>query len=485
MVEAVKSRSFKGGFRFPRFESTPDPGAEHSLALPEKVVIPVIQGYGAALNPTVKVGDRVKVGQVIARNDDEISTPIHATVSGTVKEIDRFTHPLRKPTLSIVIESDGEDTWAEPSWKTGDPAGLSPDEIRRILYEAGVTAGGDGGFPTEFKSSTVGPDRVSHLVINLVETDPYLKANQQLVLGNQARFVTGLRIMTKALGDGVTVHLALDSREKSLADWITKELSDIDNLKVYMLTPKYPQGEAAVLCLTLLDIVIPAAKTPPDVGVVVQSVPQVLSAYDAVVEGKPLVERVISVGGNAAKSPGNLRVRLGTPIKDIINSQANGEQDLDIAVNGLIKGVPLADTNSPVTRDISGITILAVRKRGQLLPFVRPGSNLASYTRAFFPLPTPKSVEPKLHGDERPCLNCGSCLEVCPMGLNPAWLARYVEYKQLEKAEKLDILACIDCNLCSWVCPSKIPLATQIKNGKKRLLKRLAKKSKPSSEAES
>ncbi|MBL7074637.1 RnfABCDGE type electron transport complex subunit C [candidate division KSB1 bacterium] len=473
-MEQLKiKKSFRGGMKLPKFKGIPDANITDYFSLPALVVIPLRRGTGAVNEPLVQVGDEVRTGQVIACNNGEVATPVHASISGKVVAIEKRLHPTQKPTLSVVIEGDGRDEWMKTAEEKRAWEDRTSEEIGKVLYEAGVTGGGKGGFPTAYRSSEVPPEQIHTLVINAIETDPYLVANQQIVLDKQDEFLQGIRILRRALGD-VVVLLGVDVKDQGLGKPLSENAKDWPWLTLCPLRAKYPQGEEEILLGTLLNINLPGGKTPVDAGVVVQDAAQVLAAYEAVALGKPFIERTISVGGDGVNSPRNLKVRVGTPIRAIADELAPNIP-LRVAMNGLLKGVYVKNLESPVLRETAGLTLLTAYDDRTPFYFVRMGLNTFSYTRSFISLLPEKPVEPRLRGEERACLSCGYCIDVCPVGLVPTYLARYAEKKMWDEAQELDILACIDCNLCSYVCPCKISLAEQIKKGKRRVAKKLAK----------
>lgn len=471
------AKGFRGGHRFPAFEGEPS-GKIERLPLPKRVYVPLRQGimpwgqthrreFQPELKPAIAEGERVKAGAIIAQSDEEIATPLHAPISGTVVEITKKPHPWGGEAPAVVIESDGQDDW-ERLGITKEPEELTAEELQEIFYRAGVTDGGDTGFPTEFKTSPLAPERVERLLIAAVDDEPFVRFNTALLAHGLEHFLKGLELMRRALG-GVETHLALsfarDHTERELIKRIVAESPDW--LEVHLLPPRYPQGRAEPLIRALFGREVPPGGLPSDVGVVVQDVAHVLAAYEAVYEGKPFIERVIALAGSGLARPMLLRVRMGTPLREVLAEWLlPGSR---VLVESALSGFEVQDLEAPVVRNTRAVIALrGPRKR--LLAWTDPGFRHASFTRVFLAMPAlAKRADFGLHGPERPCIKCGFCLDVCPQELAPNFLGEYAAHEVRDELEELNILACIECGLCSYVCPSKLPLLEQIRAGKRAL----------------
>lgn len=469
MATLAPLKTFKGGHYFGLFEGTPRGKRLQAAPLPKRVIIPLRQGFSAEVAPTVKEGDHVKTGQIIGRAEPKPkkpSTPVHASISGRVIKIEKHPHPLGGETLCVIIESDGKDEW-EKLDRLLYYEKLSPEELGKILYEAGVTSGGQAGFPTSYHSAYATPDKIRYLIIHAVETEPFCEATDQLLYEEFDKFVGGIKILRQALGN-VQVHIGLAYNKPRIYEELIKRFERSDWCTIHRLRPKYPQGDDAVLIRTLLGLLLPQRGYATDAGCVVQDVQQCIAAYEAVVEGKPFVERVVSVAGSAIKEPGNYRVRVGTPIGDLLENNLKGNGR--IVMGSIMRGQAQGDLDVPITREIP--TAIALREaERELFPIARLGWDCDSFTKVYFSLPwVKKRATTSLHGSPRPCVKCGYCVDVCPQNLVPALLGEYSANGLLSEAQDIDLFACIECGLCAYVCPSKIPLLEQIREGKRKIL---------------
>jgi RnfABCDGE-type electron transport complex C subunit len=458
-------KTFQGGHYFGQFEGSPKAKRIQTKPAPKRVLIPLRQGFGEEATALVKEGDRVKTGQMIGRADAKISTPVHASLTGKIIKIEKRAHPLGGgPATVVIIESDGPDEWQKVERPHENFERMTPDQVGKILYEAGVTSVGRAGFPTAYKSAPVTPDKIRNLMINAVETEPYFEGDNQLLYEEFDKFVNGIKVLRQALGN-VQVHCGLAYNKARVYEELVVRMEFYDWFYLHALRDKYPQGDDDVLVRTLLDQLIPSGGSATDVGCVVVDVQHVIAAYEAVIEGRPFVERIVSVAGSGMKEIGNFRVRLGTSIRDLITSESPSR----IILGSVMRGTAQTDLDAPILKNTAAVIALKEAKRA-FLPMVGPGFDKDSYTNSFVKLPlVKKKATTSLNGNERPCVNCGYCVDVCPQNLVPVRLGEYSVSQRLEAAEKLDIFACIECGLCAYVCPSKIPLLEQIRQGKKAL----------------
>lgn len=430
----ARPESFRGGHCFGNFVGSPRGKSIKVLPPPKQVIIPL---HGAT--PTVEVRDRVRAGEVIGHADS--LPPVRSSISGEVVTIDTDE--------SVLIESDGKDEWVS----LGGFERSSPEELSEILYEAGV-----GNFKLQGQE-------IERLLINAVETEPYLEGDNQLLEESLEQFVKGLEVLRRALGD-IPVHVGINYKSTAYRRLgrMTEEGEWAGWLHIHPLLPKYPQGIAEILIGTIFGRTVQA---------MVLDVQMVVAAYEAVVDDKPYIERVISLGGSVVSVPGNFRVRIGAPIGELLEGRLNNEMPCRVIMGGPLRGEAVR-MDMPITRDCSGITVIEDSTDRELFPFSKPGARVESYSRAFLSALRgggERQANTKVHGGERECVRCGHCIEVCPVEIAPTFIARYSRHGMLKQAVELGIDQCIDCGLCSFVCTAKIPLSYQIKEGKRSLNK--------------
>ena len=397
---------------------------------PETVVIPLSMHVGKPATPVVRVGDTVKVGQKIAEASGFISSHIHSSVSGTVVAIEPHLHPNRGvPVDSIVIRSDKKDT-LDPSVK---PAGkledLTPDEIVSLVQEKGITGMGGAGFPTFVKLKPNKP--IDAVLLNGCECEPYLAADNRVLLEYPDDVVYGMKAIMKAVG-APKGYIVIEDNKPEAAKLIAEKAAECGNIEVRTVRTKYPQGAEKMLIKNIMHRQVPSGGLPADVGAVVDNVSTAKAIADAIRTGMPLIERVVSVTGERIRRPGNFVVRIGTSVKEIIDYCGGivGD-DVTVKMGGPMMGSPLTDTDVPVIKGSNGI--LAV------------GTD---------------------HTVEEECIKCGRCVDVCPMELEPLNFAKLADAGDAEALQSIHIMDCFECGCCQYICSSKIPLVTKIRAGK-------------------
>lgn len=489
MVRGLKlaeyRKTFRGGFFFKNLSGAPELRIEET-PLPASVIIPLKQGYGNEVPPSVNPGDKVTAGQIVGISDSSISSPVHASVNGTVEEIIKCP-PLHPSTSkegegvnAVVIKPDGSKDWTRIEGTSLNFESGSPDDIGKILYMAGVTSLGPSGIPTRYNTSSAEPESISDIIINAVNTEPFLPTNDILLKGNpetstgQAieKFVTGVKILRQALPQA-NVHIGINRQDTEIINEIVNAAKDMNWLRIHLLKPKYPQEHEVVLTSTILGKTVPYGGHAADIGVIVLDVQAALHAYEAVVEGKPLIERIVTLGGPAYKDNIAAKVRVGTPVEHILANRTKEGMEKRIILGGIMTGYLLEYLSIPITRTTSSIVALEENKKREFLAFLGPGINKHSFSNTFwsaiFPF-WPKLSDTNMHGELRPCIACTFCTDACPVDMMPHLLSKYVHFGPLEETLKLKIHACIDCGLCTYVCPAKIPLMTDIQEGRRRII---------------
>ncbi|WP_297421998.1 electron transport complex subunit RsxC [Clostridium sp.] len=399
--------------------------------LPNKVVIPLSQHIGAPCTPLVKVGDKVKKGQIIGKSDAFMHSPIHASISGKVIDISEKPHVSKGKCLSIVIESDGLDEWVEgiPLEREWDKLGIQ--EIQNIIKEAGIVGLGGATFPTHIKLNPSKDKKIDFFILNAAECEPYLTADYRMMLEYTERIVTGVKIVMKVLGVNKGFVGIEDNKPDAVK--VMKEAFKGTSVEVVALPTKYPQGAEKMLIKVLTNREVPSGGLPMDVGVVVQNVGTTIAIYDAVVNGIPLIQRVTTVSGDAVKEPKNLLLRIGTSFHDVIE-YCNGfsKTPEKIIMGGPMMGIAQFSLEAQVIKGVSGILAL--------------------------------STEIVNSGEESPCIRCGRCVKACPMGLIPSMLSILGERQKFKEAkEEFGLLNCIECGSCTYTCPAKRNIVQYVK----------------------
>lgn len=470
----VKSfRTFKGGYWFKNYAGQPKPQLLDA-DIPPKVIIPLMQGFGTEIKPCVKKGDTVFAGQTIARDDDTVSSPIHSSVNGIVEDIKRMNYFKREVTMVVIraantsreiprLQGHSQEWWKLPN-----------EKIEELIYLSGVSSLDREGIPTRFKSSIIMPQDVSHLIVHGVGSEPYNISLDVLLDGkNLLHLFEGLNIL-KRIMPNAKVHLAVNAHKKKIIEQLVKLSSELEWLDIYPLEPKYPQGYDEMLVPTILKQRFPYGYSAANIGVVVLNIQATLAVYRAVAEGLPLIERIIALCGPSMKENIHLRARVGTSLEDLLKGRIREDAPSRLVLNSLLTGVNLNDLSLPIERSYSQLIALPENKKREFLTFMRPGLRRDSYTRTFLAKLFPnikKNADTNQHGEERPCISCSFCEEICPVRIIPHLLSKYVKKGLIDETlMNYDIFNCIECGLCSFVCPSKIPLLKHMKEGHEKLI---------------
>ncbi len=423
----IKMPFFKlGKARVPHKKNTAEMPAVRMPA-PESVCIPMVQHIGAPSNPTVKVGDRVFVGTKIADAGGYVGAPIHSSVSGTVKKLDKFLCSNGRSCASVIIESDGEMT-PDPEIKA--PAVTNLDEFCDAIRASGLVGLGGAGFPTAVKLDAAKKGLLKIAVINGAECEPYITSDTRTMLDDTDYIVKGVGYLKKYLGIGEVIF-GVEKNKKAAITKLTEAFSNDASVKVTALPDTYPQGAEKILIHNTTGLIVPEGGLPSDVGCLVLNVTSLAFIAKYMETGMPLVEKRLTVDGSAIKKPMNVIAPIGTAIKDVIAFTENGTEDIaKVLYGGLMMGVAVYTLDDPILKNTNAI--VALNKKDAVTPEVYP------------------------------CIHCGRCVQICPMGLNPTLYARAMKVE--EKAERADRLTdaklnlCMECGCCSFVCPSRRPL---------------------------
>lgn len=430
-------RKLKGGVH-PKDNKNKSAASINEAKLPDAVVIPLAQHIGKPAKAVVKVGDTVKTGQLIGKADGFISANVHASISGKVKAVAFMPHPVFGVNVeSVVIESDGKDEKYDNIYQLRNYNMFSAEEIRNMVFEAGIVGLGGATFPSHVKLSPPEDKKIKTVIINGAECEPYLTADHGVIMKRAKDLVDGLKIIMRAVNAKKGI-IAIENNKPDCLSIMEKAVADVDNLSVCELAVRYPQGGEKQLIQVVLGKEVPSGGLPMDVGVVVQNVSTALAVYEAVVLGKPLYERVVTVCGGACKEPGNWKVRVGTKVKDLIlQAGCYSQHPKKIILGGPMMGVAVPSVDIPLIKGSSGVLLLSKHE-----------------------VATER---------ERPCIRCGRCVKACTLGLMPMLLAKLSEKDKIEQLSENNIMDCLECGCCSYICPAKKPIVHLIKKGKAKL----------------
>ena len=430
MVKLEESKTYTEDYRIEK------------LPLPKQAYIPLSQHIGKINSPTVKVGDEVFLGQLIAASEAAISSPIHASVSGRITAIQDWPHPIVGICKAMVIENDGRDTQSLPAGRQApiryppaeDIKSLTPEEIRQAVRQAGIVGMGGAGFPTQIKLTP--PKSVDILILNGAECEPYSTADYRLMIEKTNEILKGVELVVRCLGIR-RVYIAIEDNKPEAIAAFRQELKSlhITHCTLHVLKSYYPQGGEKQLIKNILKQEVPSGKLPFDVGVLVHNVATVLAIYEAVYKNKPLYERVVTVTGDCLANSKNLMVRIGTPIKELIEfCQPLKKKPVKIIIGGPMMGIVQYTQMVPVIKTSTAVVLLS-------------------------------SEEVQVYREDS-CIRCGECVRNCPVGLQPCLISLAVERNNWELASSYSPLDCIECGLCAYLCPAKRNLVQSIKYAK-------------------
>ena len=402
-----------------------------------EMVYPLSQHIGAPAKAIVKVGDEVLVGQKIAEAGGFISAVVVSSVSGKVKKIEPRVTAGGAKSISIVIENDGLYTAVEGLGEDRDATKLSKQEIRDIVREAGIVGLGGAGFPTNVKLTPKDESKIDYVIVNGAECEPYLTCDYRMMIEEPERLVGGLKVMLQLFENAKAV-IGIENNKPKAIETLRALVKDEPKITVELLRTKYPQGGERSLIYAVTGREINSSMLPADAGCVVDNVNTVMAIYDAVCKQTPILERVITVTGDAVKEPQNFKVRTGMNYNDIIEAAGGfvGEPK-KILSGGPMMGQAMYTTDVPVTKNSSSLTCF---------------------------------LEDEVEKNpESPCIRCGRCGEVCPEFLVPVLMMQTCMAGNSEGYEKLYGMECIECGSCSYICPARRPLTQAFKQMKRRI----------------
>ena len=405
------------------------------MPAPERVVLPMLQHIGAPCVPTVKKGDTVAVGQVVGDSDKFLSVPIHASVSGTVESIADVKLANGAVAPAVTILSDGEMRLFEGKIA---PVVNSKEELVKAVRASGLVGLGGAGFPS-FVKLTVSPEKpIDTLIVNAAECEPYITVDYRECIENSWNIMNGVYTLAELYGFKQVIIAVEDNKPEAIR--ILKNIADRDNdkgnvVKLMALKSRYPQGAEKMMVLSATGRVVPAGGLPADVGCIVMNVGSVAFVARYLATGKPLTSRTVTVSGDCIKNPMNIRVPVGTLMKDIVDFCGGfTKEPVKLLSGGPMMGTAITDLNVPL-----------LKSNNAVLAFSKKNAGLKRETQ---------------------CIHCGRCHEACPMGLMPTDIEKYAALKDAETLTKLGTMVCMECGSCAYSCPGGKPLVQYMRLAK-------------------
>lgn len=436
----MKLRTFSMGGVHPEENKLTAESATVVAPLPEQAIFPLGQHIGAPAKPVVSRGDKVKVGTLIAEAGGFVSAPIHSSVSGTVLKVDTAIDATgyRHPAIYINVEGDEWEETIDRSDKLETLAAhpeLTPEEIVSRIKDAGVTGMGGAGFPTFIKLCPPPGAKAECVILNGVECEPYITSDYRLMMEHADEILVGLDLLMKA-AKVERGYIGIEDNKPLAIELFQEKMAGDDRIEIVPLAKRYPQGGEKQLVDAVIGRQVPAPPAiPVNVGAIVQNVGTAFAVYQAVMKRKPLFERYTTVTGKHIERPGNFLVRMGTPMRQLLDLCGGlPEGDNKVLAGGPMMGKSVVSTDVTVCKGTNSITVLtdadAHRKPMQ------------------------------------PCIRCAKCVSACPMGLEPYLLATLSAFKEWERLEHEEVTSCISCGSCQFTCPSHRPILDNILQGK-------------------
>ena len=409
------------------------------------LVYPLSQHIGAPAKPVVAVGDEVLKGQMIAEAGGFVSAPIYASASGKIKAIEPRRTVVGDMVNAIILENDGEFKEVEYQ-AVDDVSALSKEEIMKRIQDAGVVGMGGAGFPTHVKLSPKEPEKIDYIIANCAECEPYLTADYRRMVEEPEKLIEGMRIILSMFDNAKGIFGVEDNKPDCIAK-LRELVKNEPRMEVKALKTKYPQGSERQLIYAATGRAINSTMLPADAGCIVDNVDTIVAIYHAVKFVMPLIQRIVTITGDAVTEPQNLRVNIGTSFAELLEAAGGTKvQPKKVIAGGPMMGFAMFDLNCPTTKTTGGLLLLA------------------------------KDDVEEAEAQETACINCGRCVAACPSRMVPSRLADFAEQHRPEMFEAWHGMECMECGSCSYTCPAKRNLAQAIKSMRKTILANRRKK---------
>ena len=434
---------FEGGVHPPHSKKSTEASSIEVMPPPKTVVIPLQQHIGAPCKVCVKVKDEVKRGQVIGTAGGFVSAPVHSSISGKVKKVELRPHIAGGEVMAVVIESDGKDEAVDFNG-VKDYKSLSPQKLREIVMKAGIVGMGGAAFPTHVKITPPPGEKCDVVILNGAECEPYLTSDHRVMVEHGDDIIAGLEILMQVL-EAEKGIIGIEDNKPDAIKVLSELVEDKPSITVLPLKVKYPQGAELQLIKAALNREVGPGKLPIHEGVVVQNVGTAAAIFDAVKNGKPLYERVVTITGNSIAEPKNLLIRVGTSFKDVLEY--------------------CGGFYPPPGKIISGGPMMGTAIKNLEVSVIKATSGILCLSESF--------VDSDPYSN---CIKCARCVDACPMFIVPSILGNTIEFMNYEKAEALHVMDCKECGCCTFVCPAKRPLVHWFKFAKAKIVAAKRKK---------
>jgi electron transport complex protein RnfC len=435
----LQPKSFRGGIHPPEEKEITEHLAIERLPTPPEIILPLTQHLGKPAIALVQKGSAVKTGQLVAEPQGYISAPIHSPVTGKVTAMTKQLTSSGFPQPAIVIKPDLEQDFQD-FMPPLDPETITPQEIIERVRAGGLVGQGGAAFPTAVKLSPPPDKPVDLVILNGCECEPYLTRDYRIMVERPRDVVAGMRLIMKAM----RVERGMIGIEDNKPEAIRRIQEAIDGdrrIEVVVLKTKYPQGAEKMLIQAAAKRKIAPGKLPFDAGVAVQNIGTAVSVYDVVVKGEPHITAEMTVTGRGIRSPKNLLAPIGAPLAYVLEHCGGVTDDaVRLVVGGPMMGIAQYDFSAPIMKATSGIVVM---------------------TRA--------EVE---MNPETPCLNCGMCIDACPVNLLPTRLVKFIRAGRFEEAAAMQVSVCFECGACAYLCPANIPLVQWLRLGKQKAMRK-------------